>query len=88
MIGLDRSHCLLAALFSLCSIPALGAEPPPDGIYLHAPGQPAAPIRTQDGREFVLGAKRDLEIQRSELLSDDNANSRFQLHLTPPTTRP
>lgn len=82
MIGCNRNHCLIAALLSLCSIPALGAEPLPDGIYLQARGQPAPPIRTQDGREFFLGAKRELKIQRSELLSDDNANSRFQLHLT------
>lgn len=82
MIGRDRNRLLIVALFSLYSICALGAEPLPDGIYLHAPGQPAPPIRTQDGREFFLGAKRELKIQRNELLSDDNANSHFQLHLT------
>lgn len=81
MISLDRNRPLIAALFSLYSICALGAEPLPDGIYLHAPGQPA-PIRTQDGREFFLGARQELRIHRSELLSEDNANSHFQLGLT------
>jgi len=33
---------------------------------------------------YLQGAKRELKIQKSELLSDDNANSRFQLQLTIP----
>ena len=82
LIDRDWSRHLIAALFSLYSVCARGAEPLPDGIYLRAQGQPAPPIRSQDGREVFLGAERELKIQRSELLSDDNANSRFQLHLT------
>lgn len=84
MISRDRNRPLIAALISLCSVCALGAEPVPDGLYLHAPGEPAPPIRTQDGREFFLGARRDLKILGSDLLANDNANSQFQLQLTTP----
>ena len=68
-------------LFATC---AVGADLPDDGVYLRAEGDPAPWIVSQDGQKVFLGAKQDLKTQKSELFSQDNANTRFYLSLTVP----
>jgi hypothetical protein len=75
---------ILWLMMLLASANAFGGDQPADGIYLRADGAPAPGIRCQDGQEGFLGARQDLKIRKSELLSQDNANTRFYLSLTIP----
>jgi hypothetical protein len=71
-------------LIVLASAGAVGGEQPADGIYLHGDGALAPAIQSQDGQKAVLGARQDLKIRKSELYSQDNANTRFYLSVTVP----
>ncbi len=73
-----------AALLLLVSTCALGADRPHDGFYLRAQGEPAPWIKSQDGQKLFLGAKQTLKIQRSDLSSVNNANTRFNLSVAVP----
>ncbi len=75
---------IVTALLMLIGTYAVGADQPDDGIYLRADGEPASWIVSQDGQKVFLGAKQDMKIQKSELFSQDNANTRFYLWLTVP----
>ncbi len=68
----------------LVSTYVLAAAQADDGIYLHAQSEPAPSIKTQDGQKLLLGAKQTLEIQKSELFSQNNGNTRFYLSVTIP----
>ncbi len=72
---------LLLLFASACVV---GADPPDDGIYLREQGEPAPWIMSQDGQKLFFGARQDVEIRESELVSQDNANSGFYLSLTVP----
>ncbi len=72
------------ALLSFVSTMVLGAAHPDDGILLRAEGEPAPWIVSQDGQKVFLGARQELKIQKSEIFSQDNANTRFYLTLTVP----
>ncbi len=71
-------------LLLLVSTSVLGADQPNDGIYLRAQGEPAPWIKSQDGQKIFLGAKQTLKIQKSELSSQNNGNTRFYLSVTIP----
>ena len=73
---------IATALLALMSTCALGADQPDDGIYLRADGEPAPWIVSQDGQRVFLGARQDLKMQKAELFSQDNANTRFCLSVT------
>lgn len=57
---------------------------PNDGIYLRSQDDSAPGIMSQDGQKLFLGARQDLEIQKIELFSWNNANTRFYLSVTVP----
>jgi len=71
-------------LLLLVSTSVLSADQPDDGIYLRAHSEPAPWIKSQDGQKLFLGAKQTLKIQKSELFSQNNGNTRFYLSVTIP----
>ena len=73
---------LIFLLLVNTSVP--GADQAEDGIYLRAKGKPAQQIMSQDGQKLFLGEKQMLKIQKSELWSQNNGNTRFYLSLTIP----
>lgn len=76
---------ILVMLFLLfASACAVGADPPDNGIYLREQGDPAPWIMSQDGQKLFYGARQDIKVQESALVSQDNANSGFYLSLTVP----
>ena len=75
---------LTIALLLLCSLAAFGADQPDDGIYLRSQDASAPWIVGQDGQKLFLGPKQNLKIQKGELFSQNNANTRFHLSVTVP----
>ncbi len=75
---------LVAIVLLLFSARAQGGEGLVNGIYQRSADASAWLVKTQDGREVGLGETAALEIQKSELSSQDNANTRFYLSLTIP----
>ena len=75
---------LTTTILLLSCVCALGADQPDDGIYLRVQADSSAWIMGQDGQKLSLGARQDLKIQRSELSSQNNANTRFNLSVTVP----
>jgi hypothetical protein len=55
-----------------------------NGIYLNSQKPSASTVRTQTGQVRHPGAKRNLKIQKSEIFSQDNANTQFWVSLTMP----
>jgi hypothetical protein len=73
-----------ATLLLFVGTSVLGADQHDDGIYLRAQGEPAPWIKSQDGQKLFLGTKQTLKIQKSELFSQNNGNTRFYLSVTIP----
>jgi len=71
-------------LLLLVNACVLGVDQPDDGIYLRASGKPAPWVRGQDGQKIFLGTRQTLAIQKCELVSQNNANTRFRLSVTVP----
>ena len=63
---------------------ALGAPQPDDGIYLRLQDDSATSIMSQDGQKFFLGPRQNLHIRKSDLSSQNNANTRFHLSVSVP----
>lgn len=75
---------LIALVMILVSAWAFGADQPDDGIYLRAKHAPCPCIMSQDGQKLFLGKKQTLNVLKSELFSQNNANTRFYLSVTVP----
>lgn len=75
---------LIAAAGMLVLAQTLSAHEIGDGIYKSSRDATAPLIRTQDGREARLGAVQTLHIQKGDLFSQNNENTRFCLSLTIP----
>lgn len=79
---MKRVFAMLLLLFAGAC--AVGADSPDNGIYLREQGEPAPWIMSQDGQKLFFGSRQDIKVQKSELLSQDNANAGFYLSLTIP----
>jgi len=75
---------LITSIVLLISVSVCAADQPDDGIYLRAKGEPSPWIKSQDGQKIFLGKKQTLEVQKSELFSQNNANTEFYLSVTVP----
>ena len=75
---------LFTILLLFVSTSVLGVGQSYDGVYLRAQGEPAPWINSQEGEKIFLGAKQMLEIQKNELFSQNNENTRFYLSMTIP----
>jgi hypothetical protein len=74
---------IATALFFVCTqLP--GAADFDNGIYLISRQASAPKVKNQEGQERHLGEKRTLPIKKTELFSQDNANTQFALSLTIP----
>lgn len=74
----------ITTILLLVSACALGADQPDDGIYLRLQDDFSPWIMSQDGQKLLLGARQNLKVQKSELSSQNNANTRFHLYVTVP----
>ncbi len=73
---------LIFLLFILTSVAI--ASNIEDGLYLQAEDTSAPLVKTQEGQKLHLGAKQTLNILNSEVISQNNSNTRFRLLLTIP----
>jgi hypothetical protein len=71
-----------ALLFVCAQVP--GTADLRNGIYLNSQKASAPKIKNQEGEERHIGEKRKLNLKKSELFSQDNANTLFSLSLTTP----
>ncbi len=74
----------ITTILLLVSACALGADQPDDGLYLRSQDDSTPWIVSQDGQKLRLGARQNLKIQKRELSSQNNANTRFYLSVTVP----
>ena len=74
----------ITTILLLVSACALGADQPDDGLYLRAQDDSTPWIVSQNGQKLRLGARQNLKIQKRELSSQNNANTRFYLSVTVP----
>lgn len=75
---------LLAAIPLLMSFSRPAVVAPANGFYLNSTTAANPAIKTLEGRETHLGARRALTIRKADLFAQDNDNTRFDLSLSIP----